>query len=64
MDIYSKSKLLILKEKKVRGFWAIKESKKNTNFQKIFKKTEELHKKSYTFEPGAANHTFFYSPCI
>ena len=56
------SELLILREKKIRGFfWAIGVPKKITNFQKILKKhhTGELHRKRYNFAPGAANHNFF-----
>jgi len=52
-----------LKEKKVRGFWTIEVPKKY-KFSKNILKTpyRRIAQKSYTFAPGAANHTFFTHP--
>ena len=60
------SKLLILREKKVRGFFfgAIVVPKKITNFQIILKRTpyRRVAQKRDIFAPGAANQTFFTHP--
>ena len=61
------SELLILREKKIRGFFGpLEYQNKIKKFQKIWKKRHlgELLKKRYNFAPGAANYTFFDSPCI
>ena len=53
------SELLILREKKIRGFfWSTKE---NYKFSKNIEKTpyrRVFTKKRYNFAPGASNHTF------
>ena len=47
-------------------FWAIGVPKKNYKFSKNIEKTpyRSVAQKRYNFAPGAANHTFFDSPCI
>ena len=59
------SELLILREKKVRGFICGPSTKKKLQiFEKYWKITSyrRVAKKRYNFAPGAANYTFFTHP--
>jgi len=61
------SELLILREKKIRGFsYGPLEYQKNYKFSKNIEKTpyRRVAQKRHNFAPGTANHTFFDSPCM
>ena len=55
------SELLILREKKVRGFFWAKKFKISKKYWK--KSYWRFTQKRYYFAPGVANNTFFYSSC-
>ena len=60
------SELLILREKKIRGFsfGPLEYQKKNYKFSKNIEKIpyRRVAQKMQNFAPGAANHTFFTHP--